>query len=294
MNILITGGTGLIGSALVRLWQADNKLWVLSRTERKSNHDNLTYITRLQQVDFNTLDAVVNLAGEPIANKRWSDAQKTAICQSRWQITDDISQLIQQAETPPKVFISGSAIGYYGRQDAQEITEDYQAFFPEFSHDICAKWENLAMQASNPATRVCLLRTGIVLSDEGGALRKMLPPFKLGLGGVIGSGTQYMSWVHLDDMVALIDFTLKHSKLSGPINAVAPKAVTNKVFTQALASRIKRPALLPMPAFMAKLAFGEMSEILLYGQRVVPKKLLDAGFYFRYPQLAQALAALDL
>lgn len=294
MNILITGGTGLIGSALARRWQAEHNVWILSRTARQSASSNLTYITSLQQIDCNQLDAVVNLAGEPIANKRWSQHQKNRICQSRWHLTEELSQLIRLAQQPPKLLISGSAIGFYGRQDNQEITEDYQAFFPEFSHDICARWENLAMQASSPNTRVCLLRTGIVLADTGGALKKMLPPFKLGLGGVIGSGEQYMSWIHLDDMVALIDFVLQHDELHGPINAVAPKAVTNKAFTQELAKRVKRPALLPMPAFLAKLLFGEMSEILLYGQRVVPQKLQDAGFHFRYPQLAAALASLRL
>lgn len=294
MNILITGGTGLIGSALTQLWQTEHTIWILSRAERQIDSENLKYITSLQQLDFNQLDAIVNLAGEPIANKRWTERQKNRICQSRWQVTEELSQLIRLAETPPHTLISGSAIGFYGRQDNQEITEEYQAFFPEFSHDICARWENLAMQASSPRTRVCLLRTGIVLAEKGGALKKMLPPFKLGLGGVIGSGEQYMSWIHLDDMVALIDFVLKYQTLQGAINAVAPKAVTNKVFTQELAKRVQRPALLPMPAVMAKLLFGEMSEILLYGQRVVPKKLQDAGFQFRYPQLGSALAALSL
>lgn len=294
MNILITGGTGLIGSALTQLWQAEHTIWVLSRAKRQIDSENLKYITSLQQLDFNKLDAIVNLAGEPIANKRWTERQKTRICESRWQLTEELAQLIRLADTPPHTFISGSAIGFYGRQGNQEITEDYQAFFPEFSHDICARWENLAMQASSPTTRVCLLRTGIVLAEKGGALKKMLPPFKLGLGGVIGSGEQYMSWIHLDDMVALIDFILRQQALHGPINAVAPKAVTNKVFTEQLAKRLNRPALLPMPAVMAKLLFGEMSEILLYGQRVVPKKLQDAGFKFRYPQLGSALASLSL
>ena len=285
MNILITGGTGLIGSALTTLWQTEHRIWILTRSKIRQNTDAVQYIQTLSQVDFNQLDAVVNLAGEPIADKRWTEAQKRRICDSRWQVTEQIAQFIQQAATPPKTFISGSAIGYYGRQANQEITEDYQAYFPEFSHDICARWENLAQQASSENTRVCLLRTGIVLAERGGALKKMLPPFKLGLGGVIGSGEQYMSWIHLKDMVALIDFILKQPDLSGPINAVAPKAVSNRSFTETLAKRLNRPALLPMPAFMAKLLFGEMSEILLYGQRVVPKKLLDAGFHLATPSL---------
>ncbi|WP_445428855.1 TIGR01777 family oxidoreductase [Alishewanella sp. HL-SH05] len=294
MQILITGGTGLIGSALVRLWQAEHKLLILSRTGRKSANSNIHYINALSEVDFNTIDVVVNLAGEPIAKRRWSEKQKNLICQSRWQLTEALSKLISQASTPPKLLISGSATGYYGRQGNTEITEEYDAFFPEFTHDICAKWENLAMQASSDKTRVALLRTGMVLAEDGGALAKMLPPFKMALGGVMGDGTQYMSWIHLDDMVNLINFIMQHDDISGPVNAVAPRPVTNKVFTAELAKRIKRPAVLPMPAFMASLLFGEMADILLYGQRVVPQKLLKAGFTFRYPQLSQALAALTL
>lgn len=293
MRILITGGTGLIGSALLKHWQSEYQLTVLSRTPRPGA-TGLDYVTELAQVDFNQLDAVINLAGEPIADKRWTDAQKERICQSRWQLTEQLVQHITAASTPPGVLISGSAIGFYGRQGEQEISEEYQAFFPEFSHDICARWENLALQANSPQIRVCLLRTGVVLAAEGGALKKMLPPFKLGLGGKIGSGAQYMSWIHLDDMVTLIDFLLHNDQISGAVNATAPKPVTNAVFSAALAKRLKRPALLPMPAPLLKLLFGEMSDILLYGQRVIPKKLLDAGFRFRYPNLQQALAALAL
>lgn len=293
MRILLTGGTGLIGSALVKRWQDQHDISVLSRTPRRDTA-RVRYLNQLSAVDCNQFDAVVNLAGEPIANKRWSEAQKQRICQSRWQLTEQLVKQLNLASTPPKVLISGSAIGFYGRQGNEEINEDYQAFFPEFSHDICARWENLALQAASPNTRVCLLRTGVVLAADAGALKKMLPPFKLGLGGKIGSGEQYMSWIHLDDMVELIDFLLHHDQLSGPVNATAPKPVTNAVFSAELAKRLKRPALLPMPAAVLKLMFGEMSDLLLYGQRVVPKKLLDAGFQFRYPNLQLALAALSL
>jgi uncharacterized protein (TIGR01777 family) len=293
MRILLTGGTGLIGSALLKHWQNEHQLTVLTRTVRPGSSA-VQYITDLAKVDFNQLDAVINLAGEPIADKRWTDAQKDRICQSRWQLTEQLVQHITAASTPPAVLISGSAIGFYGRQGEQEISEEYQAFFPEFSHDICARWENLAWQANSPQTRVCLIRTGVVLAANGGALKKMLPPFKLGLGGKIGSGDQYMSWIHLDDMVVLIDFLLHNDQISGAVNATAPKPVTNAIFSTELAKRLKRPALLPMPAPVLKLLFGEMSDILLYGQRVIPKKLLDAGVQFRYPNLQQALAALAL
>lgn len=296
MNILITGGTGLIGRALQQQWLPQHQLIVLSRKAKQLQlaDSQVRYISELNQADFNSLDAVINLAGEPIADKRWTETQKHKICQSRWQITEQLVDAIAAATTPPHTLISGSAIGFYGRQAAQEITEDYQEFYPEFSHDICAKWENLAQRAASEQTRVCLLRTGIVLAEQGGALKKMLLPFKLGLGGPIGNGQQYMSWVHLQDMVRLIDFLLQHRELKGPFNAVAPKAVTNNVFAKQLAARLHRPAVLPMPAFAVKLLFGDMSEILLYGQRVVPKRLLEAGFSFNYPQLPGALAALKL
>lgn len=291
MQVLITGGTGLIGSALTRYWQSA-QIWILSRQQHTSEQANVRYVTSLELLDFNTLDVVINLAGEPIANKRWSQQQKDRICQSRWQLTEKLAALITAAARPPRVFISGSAIGIYGRQGEQEITEDFQGCYPEFSHDICARWEKLALAASSAETRVCLLRTGIVLAETGGALQKMRLPFKLGLGGVIGSGNQYMSWIHLEDMVSMIDFIVKNDSMVGPINAVAPNAVTNRAFTAALATQLRRPTLLPMPTFMARLLFGEMSDILLYGQRVVPAKLLQAGFVFRYTQLHEALAAL--
>lgn len=296
MRIFVTGGTGLIGSALLKYWREQHQVTVLTRqpVTRLQQNGAVTYVNKLQDVDFNQFDAVVNLAGEPIADKRWTDKQKQRICHSRWQLTEQLSECIQTATTPPACLISGSAVGYYGRQGAEFITEEHSAFYPEFSHDICARWENLALRAGSEKTRVCLLRTGIVLSDDGGALAKMLPAFKFGLGGPIGNGQQYMSWIHIDDIVKLIDFLLHSPTLQGPFNAVAPTPVTNKQFSQALAERLNRPAKLTMPAFMLRLLFGEMADILLYGQRVVPQQAIDAGFTFQYPKLPAALADLDL
>ena len=296
MRILVTGGTGLIGSALLKYWRDKHQITVLTRQSAASLQQtaSLQYVNTLQQVDFNQLDAVVNLAGEPIANKRWTDKQKQRICDSRWLLTEQLSECIQAATTPPACLLSGSAVGYYGRQGTEFICEEHSAFYPEFSHDICARWENLALRASSDKTRVCLLRTGIVLSDQGGALAKMLPAFRFGLGGPISNGQQYMSWIHIDDMVKLIDFLLNSPTLQGPFNAVAPKAVTNKQFSEALAQRLNRPARLVMPAFMLRLMFGEMADLLLYGQRVVPQQALDAGFKFEHSKLPAALADLDL
>ncbi len=296
MNILITGATGLIGRALVTQWQTEHQLHILSRTPVKARELlalDANYSQSLDEINLNQIDAVVNLAGEPIADKRWTESQKQKICHSRWQLTEALAEKIQQCSTPPKVLISGSAIGFYGRQGSTVVTEEYKSFYPEFSHDICARWENLAQRAASAQTRVCLLRTGIVLSNKGGALGKMLPLFKLGLGGPIGDGQQFMSWIHLDDIVRLIDFLLQRDDLSGPFNATAPRPVSNKQLSQLLAERFGKKAPFTVPAFVLRLAFGEMADLLLFGQNVQPKRLQDSGFQFHYPQLKDALNALQ-
>jgi uncharacterized protein (TIGR01777 family) len=297
MRILITGASGLVGSALVRLWQNQHQLILLSRSFEKIQRqfgNSVQAVDSLTKVDFNQLDMVVNLAGEPIANRRWSKAQKDRICQSRWQLTEQLVSAIQQASTPPHTLINASAVGFYGRQSAEAIDESYQSYYPEFSHDICARWENLANRARSAQTRVCILRIGIVLAADGGALKKMLPPFKLGLGGVIGNGEQYMSWIHLDDLVAIFEFLLQQPQCQGVFNATAPMAVSNKQWTKILAERLGKPALLPMPAFALKLIFGEMSDLLLFGQNVYPQRLLDSGFHFKFSQFRAALQDLKL
>lgn len=297
MRILLTGGTGLVGQALVKRWQHQHDLWVLSRNMIQATQTlgpSVQVVSDLSQIDFNHIDVVVNLAGEPIANKRWSEQQKQKICQSRWQLTEQLVHRIQQATTPPHTLLNASAVGFYGRQGSDAIDESYQSYYPEFSHDVCARWENLANRAKSANTRVCITRIGIVLAEHGGALQKMLPAFKLGLGGMMGSGEQYMSWIHLDDLIAIYDFLLQHSDAAGVFNATAPMAVSNKQFTKLLAERLDRKAILPMPALMLKLIFGEMADLLLFGQNVYPQKLLDAGFQFQYSQLRHALQALKL
>ena len=296
MNILITGATGLIGRALVAQWRGQHQLHILTRSSVKAKEIltiEANYQHSLDDINLNQIDAVINLAGEPIADKRWSETQKEKICQSRWQITEALAEKIQQCTTPPKVLISGSAIGFYGRQGNTVVTEEHSSFYPEFSHDICARWENLAQRAAGTNTRVCLLRTGIVLSGKGGALGKMLPLFKYGLGGPIGDGQQFMSWIHLEDMVRLIDFLLQRENLTGPFNATAPRPVSNKQFSQLLAERFGKKAPFTVPAFVLRLAFGEMADLLLFGQNVQPKRLLDSGFEFHYQQLKDALNALQ-
>ena len=297
MKILLTGATGLVGSALVKVWQNNHQLVVLSRSAKKAKQlfgDACEVYDSLDNIDFNQLDAVVNLAGEPIADGRWSDARKDVICQSRWQLTEAIASKILNATKPPHTLINASAVGFYGRQSAERIDETFSTFYPEFSHDVCARWENLANRCRSEQTRVCVLRIGIVLSEKGGALSKMLPAFKLGLGGKIGSGTQMMSWIHIDDLVSSINFVLANTECSGVYNATAPMAVSNSQWTQLLGDRLAKKTPLPMPAFLLKLMFGEMSDLLLFGQNVYPQRLLDAGFLFKYNQLRNALSSLQL
>lgn len=296
MNYLITGGTGLIGKALIaELSQNNVEITVLTRNPKqakKSLGNHLHFIDELTSSDIENKDVVINLAGEPIADKRWTNAQKNKICQSRWHITQQLAELINKAEAPPSLFISGSAIGIYGRQGNKAINEDYTDFNQEFTHDICKKWEAIALEASSEKTRVAILRTGIVLATNSGALAKMLPPFKLGLGGPISQGEQIMSWIHYQDMVAAILHIEKSKELNGPINLTAPFAVSNHHFSQALSSQLKRPCFFTTPTLLLKLLFGEMADLLLYGQNVVPTKLLDSGYSFKYPTIEAALTDL--
>ncbi len=291
MRILLTGGTGLIGSSLIKFLTNHHSVVVLTRNVAKAYQKcghGIEAVQYLDEVDFNALDAVINLAGEPIADKRWSEKQKSEIEQSRFILTELISDKINQASNPPHTFISGSAIGYYGRQGPHSVTEKHKNPHDEFSHRLCAEWERLALRAEDK-TRVVLLRTGIVLDPSGGALKKMLPAFKCGLGGKMASGDQYMSWIHIHDMVSLIEHCLEDRQISGPVNATAPYPVTNARFTELLAKALNRPALLPMPEAVLRLLFGEMADLLIYGQKVMPQVLAERGFHFRYATLDNAL-----
>jgi uncharacterized protein (TIGR01777 family) len=296
VNILITGGSGLIGQALIKRLQAD-RIIVLTRNPEKSANvlpDNIEVTSSLAEVDFNNLDVVVNLAGEAIVDKRWSSTQKNIICQSRWQITQNLVDKIHAATTPPHSFISGSAIGFYGRQGASAIDEAHQDIHDEFSHQVCQKWEAIAQQANSDKIRVCLIRTGIVLASNGGALSKMLPAFKFGLGGPIANGQQFMSWIHIDDMVAVLLAAIEQPALSGVINATAPTPVSNQEFSETLGSVLSRPCMFRIPAFVLRILLGESADLILYGQNVLPRKLLDNHFKFQYPSLQKALKQLLL
>lgn len=293
MKILITGATGLIGSSLTRqLLHLSHELTLLTRNVAKARDkfgDRLSYWASLdEQRSLDGFDAVINLAGEPIADKRWSKAQKEPLCHSRWDLTERLATLIAASNTPPSVLISGSAVGYYGDQGQAVVTEE-EPPHDEFTHQLCQRWEALALRAQSSYTRVCLLRTGVVLSPKGGALAKMLPPFRMGLGGPIGNGRQYLPWIHIDDMVNAIIYLLDNTPLRGPFNMVAPYPVHNEQFTATLAKVLDRPAFLRAPAFAMRLLMGEAAVLVLGGQRAVPRRLEEAGFVFRFFELEQAL-----
>lgn len=292
MRILITGGTGFIGRALCeRLHQAGHELLVVSRSPDRAR----ALLPEGARAGRSALDfvgdapeAMVNLAGESIAAGRWTDQRKRAIVESRVEATRGVVELCGKLDAPPKVLVSASAMGWYGDQGDREVTEDTPPH-PEFAHEICAVWEAEARKAKDHGTRVTIARIGLVLDQGGGMLERVLPPFKLGVGGRLGDGRQYMPWIHRHDMVRILEFLLEGDALTGPFNASAPTPVTNAEFTATLARHLKRPAFLPAPAAALKLAFGEMSRLLLTGADMRPARLLEAGFEFDYPTLDDAL-----
>lgn len=293
MKIFITGGTGLVGSHLIPLLlQKKHTVTALSRNIEKAQSilgNNVEFCDSLEKLtSLDEYDAVINLAGEPIAGKRWTELQKQKLCQSRWEITKKLTQLIKAGTNPPQVFISGSAIGYYGNKGDITVTEDTEPH-EEFTHKLCTTWEAFAMQAESSKTRVCLLRTGIVLSSKGGMLAKVLPIFKLGLGGTMGNGKQYISWIHIEDMAGIISFLLTTPQINGAINMTSPTPVTNKEFSKTLAKVLKRPCIFKVPSTVISLFMGEASTLLLDGQRAIPEKLELNKYQFRYKDIQSAL-----
>ncbi len=293
MHILLTGGTGLIGSHLVPLllqrgWQVSVVTRDVAAARSRLGEAVNLWSGLDQQRDLNDVDAVINLAGEPIADKRWTEQQKRLLCESRWQITERLATLINASTTPPSVLISGSATGFYGDTGDLVLTEDDPGH-DEFTHQLCAHWEKLAQAAESEQTRVCLLRTGVILAKEGGALSKMKLPFRMGVGGPIGSGKQYMPWIHLDDMLSAILWLLESPGLRGPFNMVAPYAVRNEQFAAILGEAMHRPAFMRTPAAAIKLIMGESAILVLGGQHVLPRRLEESGFTFRWYRLEEAL-----
>jgi uncharacterized protein (TIGR01777 family) len=299
-TILVTGGSGFIGRNLCeRLANTVGEhsvyqLIVLTRNPAKAAKvlpQSVQTISDLSQLN-QPIDILINLAGEPIADRRWSDKRKATIRQSRIQTTQKLYEYLKQVDKSPSIVISGSAIGYYGGGIAnhQPVTEE-GAIEPNFSSQLCADWESAAQQFEQLGARVCFLRTGIVLGEQG-ALSKLLPAFKLGLGGPIASGQQWMPWVHIEDMVEIIIYAMQND-ITGPINCTAPQPVTNREFAKTLGKVLKRPAIAPMPAAIVKLLFGQMGdELMIQGQSVIPQKLQQQGFQFNYSDLRSALEQL--
>ncbi len=293
MKILMTGGTGLIGQAFIKRNSDSNEFTVITRDIEKAKQlfgPSVSVISSISKIDdIGEFDAVINLAGEPIADKRWTDTQKTVICESRWKITSEIVAKINSSPSPPHVLLSGSAIGYYGNQKDKLVNEQSSPH-REFTHDLCQKWETIAQGVNTPKTRVVTLRTGVVLSKSGGALDKMALPFKYGVGGTLGNGEQYIAWIHIHDMVNAMAFLLNNENCQGPFNLTAPRPVTNREFSTILANTLHRPCLFKVPSFVLKLVMGEASTLVLEGQQVIPEKLTTAGYKFTYPTLESALA----
>ena len=294
MKILVTGASGLIGSALVPSLAASGHQ-VIRAVRRTAGEGEVQWDPKAGVLDPSALsgvDAVIHLAGAGIGDKRWSDAYKREILESRTRSTDLLARTIASSENGPKVFLSGSAIGIYGARNDEELSESAEQG-SGFLADVCRQWEEAAGPAVSAGTRTVYLRTGIVLSPRGGALKKQLPLFRLGLGGRFGTGRQWQSWISIDDEVGAITHLLT-STVTGPVNLVAPRAVTNAEFTRVLASVVSRPAILPIPSFGPKLLLGgELADALLFtGQRVVPGALVADGYRFVHPDLETALRAL--
>lgn len=292
MKILITGSTGLVGTQVVRMLEAQHDVVRLVRESTKSRTEqDAVWDPNADSMDLQCLedaDAVVHLAGENLG-RRWNPALKQKIRDSRINGTRLLSESIAKCSKPPKVLIAASAIGYYGSRGDEEMVE---ASSPGsgFLADVVADWEAATSPASEAGIRVVNLRTGVVLSNRGGAIHSMMRPFKLCLGGIVGNGRQYWSWIEVSDVARIVAFALNNESISGPLNTVAPVAVTNREFTKAFGRVISRPTIFPMPAFLAKLVLGEMGEeLLLSSTRVVPQKLLEAGFEYGYPELDGAL-----
>ncbi len=293
MNILITGGTGFIGHALTKtLIDQSHAVTVLSRSPDKvaklcgAGVNVLSSLSHLKAED--NFQVIINLAGAPIVDARWSEARKQLIRDSRIGLTEHLITCIARMNVKPELLISGSAIGYYGDQGDTVLTEQSTPY-EDFSQQLCADWETTAKEAEQFGVRVCLIRTGLVIADGGGFLQRMLPPFRLGLGGRLGDGRQWMSWIHRQDWINIALTMIADSTMRGAYNATAPNPVTNAEFTRILAQCLKRPALLPVPAWLLKILLGEMSQLVLGSQRVMPERLLAQGFKFQYEELAAAL-----
>lgn len=303
MKIVIAGGTGFLGSPLAEVYAEEgHDVRVLTRglAPGESRHDPGTGVPGVTRVGWipngepgpwaqtlDAADAVVNLAGESIGDGRWTPQRKAQLRDSRILSTRSLAAAINASPKPPRVFVSGSGVGYYGPSGDEPKTEE-SAPGTDFLATLCVDWEKEALRAESSGTRVVRIRTGIVLEQSGGALPKLIRPFRMFAGGRIGSGRQYMSWIHRLDWLEMVRWIVETPEARGPMNATAPYPVTNREFTRALGRALHRPALFPAPAFALKLAIGEFADSLVTGQRVVPARAKALKFHFRYPEIDQA------
>ena len=293
MTIVLAGGSGFLGRKIAaRLEHDRHHAVVLTRRPRQGRHTDVAWhpdgSAGSLAGHLDGVDAVVNLAGEGIADRRWSRDRKAALRDSRLLATRTLVRAMATCQTPPRVLVSASGVGYYGPHGDEPVTERTPAG-ADFLARLCVEWEEEARAAEGPATRVAMVRTGLVLDAKGGALPRMLPPFRLGLGATIGSGQQVMPWIHVADWVSLVLWLIQSEHGAGAFNAAAPLPVTNRDFTETLGRVLKRPVLLRAPEFAMKLALGEMSYLLTTGQRALPGRAQELGFHFSFPTLEPAL-----
>ncbi|MGI8495128.1 MAG: TIGR01777 family oxidoreductase [Pyrinomonadaceae bacterium] len=294
MRILISGASGLVGTHLIPTLGAKNhEIYKLVRNTPKAKDeiqwDSEKGVAESERAKLENFDAVIHLAGDNVASENWSEEKKRKIRESREVGTRVLVESLSKTRNPPKHFISASAIGFYGDRKDEILTEESakgEGFFPE----VCEAWEKEAGKAGDFGARVVLMRIGIILAKDGGALEKMVTPFKFGVGGRIGSGEQWMSWIALDDIISIINLFIVNPELKGAFNLTAPNPVTNEQFTKALGNALSRPTILPLPEFAVKLMFGEMGEtLLLQGARVLPQRLEKTGYKFNFTDLEEAL-----
>ena len=299
MNIAIAGGTGFIGQALVRKWlNAGHQVTVISRSSTRTEQHLQARQFSWEQVlaepeELGKLDVLVNLAGATL-NQRWTEEAKKEIIQSRLHTVQLLARLLDSLPQKPGVVIQGSAIGIYGTSLDQTFDESSATTSRDFLARVTTGWEQAAEMLHKDGVRLVKLRTGVVLGNEGGAFPLMRLPYMLGAGGRIGSGEQWLSWIHIEDMVGLLDFIIHQPELYGPVNAVGPNPTTNNSFGKTLATVYHKPYLLPVPSLVLKTILGERATLVLDGQRVLPTKAIQAGFTFKYPDLEAAFQALKI
>lgn len=295
MNVLVTGGTGFIGRALcTTLLTRGYRVFVLTRERQRAQRildRRVTAVESLEEIDAASAPAaIVNLAGLSLGSGRWNQTLKRQFITSRVGTTARVIDYIATATPKPQALISGSAVGYYGARGDEELTEESIAG-NEYQSDLCRAWEAEALKAQACGVRVCLLRSGVVLGKGGGALSSLIPQFKLGLGGYVGTGKQWMSWIHMEDLLGIIQHLITDPSLKGAFNSTAPNPATNRDFAAKLAAALHRPAIMWAPAWALRLMVGEMAHLYVTGQRVIPKRLLEAGYRFSYSELSAALGS---